>query len=161
MRVRGLRLEAVTSAWSLLIPIVGALATFLFTRGTAVRRSRSAALEHLYIAEKAGTIFGEGDPLTDQAMAAARTALRAHLRSMQRRTRAPIEWWGRAAFAVVAISGAAVAVVGLGDDASQWSLVVAGACSGLAAALAGLGATTWLERRETAALVSGVDRPIR
>lgn len=57
------------------VPVVGAVTAFFLSRGSALRRSRTAALEDLQVSEKATSLFEKGDPLADQIMAHARTSL--------------------------------------------------------------------------------------
>lgn len=58
-----------------LAPVIGAATAFILSRGSVLRRSRTAALEDLQLNEKAIGLLDSADPLVDQITAPARNTL--------------------------------------------------------------------------------------
>ena len=118
-----------TSIVPFLVPLVGALATFLFNRGSRLRRARTAALEDLQLHERALVLFGAEDPVIDQVRAHARESLRAYNTRRAADAKRPVAWLtaGTMTCASLVLSTASVA---LGAD-NAWVLLALGALVGV------------------------------
>ncbi len=114
-----------------LVPVIGAVITFILGRGSALRRARTTALEDLQVHEKTVSMLGDRDPLVDQINAHARASVRKYnaLRAAadQRRTRILV----RSVVSGIVIAAGVVAVVADVDD--TWGPVLIGAAAGLVA----------------------------
>lgn len=115
-------------------PAVGAAVAFFLNRGSRARRSRTAALEDMQLADRAVTLFGAKDPLTDQLQEHARATARIYLAKKAVETRRPIVIGTQIVLVSVTLTLGAISVV-TGTNSLPWLLGL-GAVGGIAGVVA-------------------------